>query len=86
MKRILCCLLVVLLAGSFSSGQEPEADIPLTFGNYRAWQKHIMPAEAELEFFKIPWERTFQDGILKANRERKPVLLWTMNGHPLGCT
>ena len=29
---------------------------------------------------------TFKDGILAADTAGKPLLLWTMNGHPLGCT
>ena len=51
-----------------------------------AWRDHILPATAELDFQKIPWLTTFKDGIIEADRQNRPLLLWTMNGHPLGCT
>lgn len=62
------------------------ADIELTADNYDAWRDHILPAGSEIRFLEIPWQRTFAEGVLKANRAGKPVLLWAMNGHPLGCT
>jgi hypothetical protein len=62
------------------------ADIDLTDVNYTVWRDHILPDPSELEWEQIPWLTTFKDGILAANAARKPLLLWTMNGHPLGCT
>ena len=62
------------------------ADIDLTDGNVDVWREHILPAPDELAWAKIAWLTTFQDGILKAEEANKPLLLWTMNGHPLGCT
>lgn len=54
--------------------------------NYRVWREHILPQQSELNWQKVPWLTTFKDGILAANAAQKPLLLWTMNGHPLGCT
>jgi|GEM_PF-1006432 len=62
------------------------ADIDLNAGNYAVWRDHILPQSDELAWAKIPWLTTFQDGILEAGKANKPLLLWTMNGHPLGCT
>jgi hypothetical protein len=39
-----------------------------------------------LAWQQIPWATTFKDGIVAADAAGKPLLLWTMNGHPLGCT
>ena len=84
---------IVLFSGSFlsplASGQMPEevkAPIQLTDANMDDWRRHILPDESEMEWRKIPWLPTLAEGILKASEESKPVLLWTMNGHPLGCT
>lgn len=63
-----------------------EADIPLDEANYPAWRDHILPAASELAWGEIPWLTTFKDGVLAADSQQKPLLLWTMNGHPLGCT
>lgn len=62
------------------------ADVQLTKENYDLWRTHIVPAAQEQAWAKIPWLTTFKDGIVKAEEAEKPLLLWTMNGHPLGCT
>ncbi len=87
-------LALPLLVGTIASGQEahsPDAptrafDIELSDGNFAQWLDHIAPTEAELDWENIPWLATFHEGIVKANAEDKPLLLWVMNGHPLGCT
>lgn len=63
-----------------------EADIELTEDNYQLWREHILPEKSEMAWAEIPWLSTFKDGILAADAAKKPLLLWTMNGHPLGCT
>jgi hypothetical protein len=62
------------------------ADIELDEGNYTTWRDHILPNPGEKAWEQIPWLTTFKDGILAADAADKPLLLWTMNGHPLGCT
>jgi hypothetical protein len=62
------------------------ADIGLNEENYTVWRDHILPNPSEMAWEKIPWLTTFKDGILAADAAQKPLLLWTMNGHPLGCT
>ena len=80
-----------LLPSGFLAGQTPEgppakAKVELNDQNYAAWRKHILPDTGELAWQEIPWQTTFKDGIVAADTAGKPVLLWTMNGHPLGCT
>ena len=62
------------------------ADIDLSDENYEVWRDHILPDSGEMAWEQIPWLTTFKDGILAADSAGKPLLLWTMNGHPLGCT
>jgi hypothetical protein len=62
------------------------ADIELNEQNYQSWRDHILPDLSEMAWAQIPWLSTFHDGIVAADTENKPLLLWTMNGHPLGCT
>lgn len=64
----------------------PVADIEINKDNFSAWINHISPTHSELKFLEIPWLSTFEQGILTGDKQGKPVLLWTMNGHPLGCT
>lgn len=51
-----------------------------------AWRELIRPSRDELAFERIGWLPSFHEGLARANIERKPLLLWMMNGHPLGCT
>ena len=57
-----------------------------TAENFAAWRDHILPSAEELRWETIPWQQTFGDGLLAANDQRKPLLFYAMNGHPLGCT
>ena len=50
------------------------------------WRLQIRPAEDELGFDQIDWISTFSEGLAHASKERRPLLFWAMNGHPLGCT
>lgn len=48
--------------------------------------RQVVPGEDELTWRAIPWRATLRAGLQDATVERKPVLLWAMNGHPLGTT
>ncbi len=50
------------------------------------WKRHILPTADELLFETIPWRPSFAEGLRDAAAADKPLLLWVMNGHPLGCT
>lgn len=50
------------------------------------WRKHIRPNAEELAWMKIDWLPDLRSGIEAAGKAGKPILLWTMNGHPFGCT
>ena len=46
----------------------------------------VLPSAEELRFEEIPWIPAFGEGLARGQEERRPVLFWAMNGHPLGCT
>ena len=50
------------------------------------WRQIIAPGKRDLAWMKIPWPPSFEEGIAASNQDQKPLLLWVMNGHPLGCT
>lgn len=81
MLRTFIFLLITMMAVP-SVAQEAE----LTDSNLSQWRDHILPGEGDLDWLQIPWLTTFADGIVSANEADKPLLFWTMNGHPLGCT
>ena len=80
MKRL--SLLVIFLIGC----AEDEQPFQLTEETYEMWQEFIKPTKAELAWAEIPWRNTFYDGLIESDIKQKPLLLWAMNGDPLGCT
>ncbi len=52
----------------------------------KAWREELSLKKGEAPWESIPWLPTFSQGILVAGEKQKPLLLWVMNGHPLGCT
>jgi len=47
------------------------------------WRDCIRPESC---FATVDWLPTLWDGVIVAQKQNKPILLWAMNGHPLGCT
>jgi hypothetical protein len=82
--RFLLPLLVALFAGPLPAQEEidlePDAD------NFRDWVEFIAPSKDELAWEGIGWRNAFWPAVEEARKLGRPILLWTMNGHPLGCT
>lgn len=53
---------------------------------FARWRDYILPAPDELHWREIPWRTSFGQAVSEAHERDKPILLWAMNGHPLGCT
>ena len=70
-------------AASVAPDPEVEARIRADVARFKT---RILPTEAENAWAEIPWRHTFWEAVLEAERDRRPVLFWAMNGHPLGCT
>jgi hypothetical protein len=57
----------------------------MTDAEFAVLLKAVRPCTGEDEFDKIPWLVSIWDAREKAAKEGKPILLWEMDGHPLGC-
>lgn len=78
-------LLLIFLI--FISCNKDDADpFSLTDKTYQKWRDFIVPTEKDLAWTRIPWRTSFQQGLIESIEKQKPMLLWAMNGHPLGCT
>lgn len=79
-----------LLAISFLPGvditRQQRSETRLDSSNYQAWRDLIRTSDQELAWQQLPWLASFHQGLVEAAREQKPLLLWVMNGHPMGCT
>jgi len=46
----------------------------------------MLPTAEETQWQQIPWRFDLMSARQAASKERKPMFLWVMNGHPFGCT
>lgn len=74
---------LLLAATSPAWGQQAPA---LNEGSYKQLRDHVLPDAREDAWRKIDWKSTFWDAVIEAQKAEKPILLWAMNGHPLGHT
>ncbi|MEL6427687.1 MAG: hypothetical protein AAFU73_09160 [Planctomycetota bacterium] len=84
------------LSSARAAAQEADAAREALFGDVEipeldarsldAWLESLQPTRKEAAFESIPWRSTFAEGLEDATAAGRPLLLWVMNGHPLGCT
>src|SRR5258706_5773804 len=46
----------------------------------------VAPSGDGERWMEIPWQTNLSAARKKAQEEGKPLLMWIMDGHPLGCT
>jgi hypothetical protein len=80
-RRPWLLLAILPLIAPAASAAEPL--VPESFEQLHAL---ITPDTGEDEWTQIPWRTSLWDARLEAAREGRPILLWEMDGHPLGCT
>lgn len=70
-----------------SAAPSSIAPVPeqMTAARMAELQKVIRPCEGEDAFDKIAWLTAIHDARVQAAKTGKPILLWEMDGHPLGC-
>lgn len=52
----------------------------------RRTAREIMPTAKESAWLSIPWRTNLWEARKEAAKSGKPIYLWEMDGHPLGCT
>jgi hypothetical protein len=62
------------------------AESPTARAEFSQLHTLIKPAAGEEKWREVPWMVSLWEARLKAAAEGKPILLWEMDGHPLGCT
>lgn len=66
---------------------KPQEGAPaLTAATFAGLWEHVVPEGSELAWQRIGWRGVLADAVQEAQRADKPLLVWAMNGHPLGCT
>ena len=57
----------------------------LTVAEFERLHRQLQPPENEV-WRTIPWKVSLLDARDVAARQKKPIFIWAMDGHPLGCT
>ena len=74
-------LLLCLVAAGLAAAAEPIP--PAKVAELRS---QIRPDADEDRWASIPWRTSLWSARQEAAKDGKPILLWEMDGHPLGCT
>ncbi len=84
MLRVLLVTTVFGLAAAGRAAAGPPGE--LSEKTLPEWSDLIRPKTDDVCFKTVNWLPTLWDGVIAAQKEDKPILLWAMNGHPLACT
>ena len=57
----------------------------LTVDEFKTLHAQLQPSKDEA-WRTIPWKVSLIEAQAAAAREQKPIFIWAMDGHPLGCT
>ena len=66
----------------------PQLSLPgadLDEATFRQLHAEVRPSDDEL-WRTIPWKISLLDAQQAAAEQGKPIFIWAMDGHPLGCT
>jgi hypothetical protein len=77
-------LAVVCLIGCFSLTAE-SSRAGLNQSDFETLRESLKPDTSE-SWRQIPWRISLLEGQRVAAAEGKPIFIWAMDGHPLGCT
>ena len=80
MRALPAVLIMLLVASAASAGDALDAK------SWRKTLKHVLPDKQELRWQDVEWNATLWDAVIAAHKEKKPILLWAMNGHAMACT
>ncbi len=76
--------IVAMLMVALPVAADPPTE--LNDKTFAEWRDRIRPTAKERLVETVDWHPTLWDGVMVAQKEDKPILMWAMNGHPLACT
>lgn len=81
----LASLVSIGLCAWMAAPQVAPQVAPLLPADFEKLMKELVPRGAE-PWETIPWRSDLLSARDEAIRSGRPLFLWAMNGHPLGCT
>jgi hypothetical protein len=77
LKQSILLSLVATVAG---------AGVALAMSSFDTHIASVLPTAQEDAWLNIGWHTNLMQSRLEAQRSNRPLFVWLMNGHPLGCT
>lgn len=77
-RQLALCLCMTATSGSGVAGE-------LTVEQFQKLHSELQPDDSAL-WRTIPWKTSLLDAQKIAAEDKKPLFIWAMDGHPLGCT
>ena len=71
--------------GNKKTGEKPAKQLTLGDAEFRQLHAALQP-KADEPWRTIPWKISLLDAQRVAAETKKPLFIWAMDGHPLGCT
>lgn len=81
----LASLCLAVATGSSGLSRTAFAQDAITDSRYEELLLQLQPPSDEA-WRTIPWKIDLLDAQRTAVAEQKPIFIWAMDGHPLGCT
>ncbi len=81
MRNPLFSITVAAMLVTAVAAQHPTRPVP----TLERRVQEILPTAEEERWLQIPWRTNLSEARRDAAKENKPILLWVMNGNPLGC-
>ena len=70
----------------FGAASQVFGVAPISETQFEKIRTLVKPKSSEQNWEKISWRTSLWEARQQAAAEGKPILLWEMDGHPLGCT
>lgn len=81
----LSLLPLVPLLLALSSPVERGSQAPIGDEEFARLHREIRPSPDE-PWRRVPWKLSLLEARPEAARQERPMFIWAMDGHPLGCT
>lgn len=82
--RIGSALLPLLAVAACEAADNDQSVETLSSAEFEELHKSLLPPQALWK--TIPWQTSLIKAQNMAARDGKPIFIWSMDGHPLGCT
>jgi hypothetical protein len=84
---VLACVVGAIVSAE-SQIKKAEKTVPQVLNDRTLshWRTYIHPSVAESAWESPGWRTSLWSGLTAAQEKKKPLLFWSMTGHPCGMT